>query len=112
MAQDRQVVLTGFGGAYDKIVREYWLSPFEEATGIKVVVVPTANSAELRAKVQAKPVTSHGISSLTVKWTPRRRPTPSVRRTLTTSARSSRIEQICCPAPARHQASSGAEVRR
>ncbi|MER8370960.1 extracellular solute-binding protein, partial [Mesorhizobium sp. M1378] len=52
-AKDRQVVLASSGGAYDKIVREYWLDPFEKATGIKVVVVPTGNSAERRAKVQA-----------------------------------------------------------
>ncbi|QRM32210.1 ABC transporter substrate-binding protein [Microvirga sp. VF16] len=53
MAQVRQVVLASSGGVYEKIIREHWLNPFEVATGIKVVVVPSDNTAETRAKVQA-----------------------------------------------------------
>ncbi|WP_192252239.1 ABC transporter substrate-binding protein [Mesorhizobium caraganae] len=52
-AQDLQVVLASSGGTYEKIVRENWLAPFERATGIKVVVVPSGNTAERRAQVQA-----------------------------------------------------------
>ncbi|WP_051505842.1 ABC transporter substrate-binding protein [Mesorhizobium sp. WSM2561] len=52
-AQDRQVVFSTSGGSYEKAIREYWLEPFEKATGIKVVVVPTGDSAEGRAKVEA-----------------------------------------------------------
>ncbi|WP_051505828.1 extracellular solute-binding protein [Mesorhizobium sp. WSM2561] len=53
MAQDRQVVLASSGGAYDTVLREYWLDPFEQATGIKLIVVPTGGSDERRARVQA-----------------------------------------------------------
>lgn len=62
LAQDRQVVVAMPGGAYEKIVREHWLGPFEKATGIKVVYVRFANTAESRAKVQAM------IASGNVTW--------------------------------------------
>ncbi|ESZ55374.1 hypothetical protein X727_33140, partial [Mesorhizobium sp. L103C119B0] len=63
MAQEnRPVVLATNGGAYEKIIREDWLSPFEEATGIKVVVIPSGNTAERRAHVQAM------IASGNVTW--------------------------------------------
>ncbi|MDX1017177.1 extracellular solute-binding protein [Sinorhizobium medicae] len=52
-AQDRQVVISGSGGSYEKALREYWFDPFEKATGIKVVSVPTADNEEGRAKVEA-----------------------------------------------------------
>ncbi|MBB6414386.1 extracellular solute-binding protein, partial [Mesorhizobium sangaii] len=62
MAKDRQVVLVSNGGAYEKVIRENWLGPFEQATGIKVVVVPSGNTAERRAQVQAM------IASGNVTW--------------------------------------------
>ncbi|WFU51677.1 ABC transporter substrate-binding protein [Sinorhizobium terangae] len=52
-AQDRQVVVSGSGGSYEKAMREYWFDPFEKATGIKVVSVPTGSTEEGRAKVEA-----------------------------------------------------------
>ncbi|MER8370976.1 extracellular solute-binding protein [Mesorhizobium sp. M1378] len=52
-AQDRQVVISGSGGSYEKAMREYWFDPFEKATGIKVVSVPTSDNDEGRAKVEA-----------------------------------------------------------
>ncbi|MER9858488.1 MULTISPECIES: ABC transporter substrate-binding protein [unclassified Mesorhizobium] len=58
----RQIVLASSGGAYDKIVREYWLAPFEKVTGIKVTVVPTGVAHERRAHVQAM------IASGNVTW--------------------------------------------
>ncbi|MFC3320525.1 hypothetical protein [Mesorhizobium cantuariense] len=53
MTQDREVAIGFRGSVYDKIIREYWLDPFENATDIKVVAVPTGNSAG-PAEVEAK----------------------------------------------------------
>ncbi|QRM32226.1 extracellular solute-binding protein [Microvirga sp. VF16] len=52
-AESREVVLAIDGGAYERVMRENWLKPFAQATGIKVVVVSTANPNERRAQVQA-----------------------------------------------------------
>lgn len=57
-AQDLEVVLAS-SGIYEKIIRENWLAPFENVTGIKVVVVPSGNTAERRAQVQAMVVSGN-----------------------------------------------------
>ncbi len=53
IAGDRQVVFSGGGGAYEKTLKKYWFEPFTKATGIKVIYVSTANTAERRTQVQA-----------------------------------------------------------
>lgn len=58
-AEERQVVLATGGGSYEAVIREHWLAPFTEATGIRVVTVAAGNTSDARAKVQAMVATGN-----------------------------------------------------
>lgn len=47
-----EIVVATTGGVFDRALKEAWFVPFEKATGIKVVTVPSTD-AEMRAKAQA-----------------------------------------------------------
>ena len=52
-AEEKRIIFAGGGGAYQKAVEKHWFGPFTEKTGIEVVYVTTAHTAERRTQVQA-----------------------------------------------------------
>lgn len=52
-AQDKTLYLGGYGGSFEKLLKEKVLPPFEEETGAKIVYVP-GNSTDTLAKLQAQ----------------------------------------------------------
>ncbi len=53
IAQARQVVVCSWGGAYQKALREAFFTPFEAATGIKLIDTSAPVVAQVRAQVAA-----------------------------------------------------------
>lgn len=52
-AADKTIYLGGYGGSFEKLLKEKILPPFEAATGAKIVYVP-GNSTDTLAKLQAQ----------------------------------------------------------
>lgn len=52
-AQDKTLYLGGYGGSFEKLLKEKVLPPFEQETGAKIVYVP-GNSTDTLAKLQAQ----------------------------------------------------------
>ncbi|MDH3694750.1 MAG: ABC transporter substrate-binding protein [Gammaproteobacteria bacterium] len=53
LSQDKTLYLGGYGGSFEKLLKEKVLPPFEEETGAKIVYVP-GNSTDTLAKLQAQ----------------------------------------------------------
>ncbi len=52
-AEDKTIYLGGYGGSFEKLLKEKILPPFEAETGAKIVYVP-GNSTDTLAKLQAQ----------------------------------------------------------
>ena len=53
VAADKKIYLGGYGGSFEKLLKEKILPPFEKETGAQVVFVP-GNSTDTLAKLQAQ----------------------------------------------------------
>jgi putative spermidine/putrescine transport system substrate-binding protein len=53
VAQDKTIYLGGYGGSFEKLLKEKILPPFESETGATIVYVP-GNSTDTLAKLQAQ----------------------------------------------------------
>jgi len=53
IAQDKTIYLGGYGGSFEKLLKEKVLPSFEAETGAKIVYVP-GNSTDTLAKLQAQ----------------------------------------------------------
>jgi putative spermidine/putrescine transport system substrate-binding protein len=53
LADENTIYLGGYGGSFEKLLKEKILPPFEQETGAKIVYVP-GNSTDTLAKLQAQ----------------------------------------------------------
>jgi putative spermidine/putrescine transport system substrate-binding protein len=65
------IVFSGWGGSWQKAERDVYFTPFEKATGIKVIDVPDVNLAKIKAMVDAKNVEWDVVQAIGM-WIPQK----------------------------------------
>jgi putative spermidine/putrescine transport system substrate-binding protein len=55
-AEKKEVVVCGWGGAFERVLREAWYDPFEKETGIKVISAASPSISKVKAMVMTKNV--------------------------------------------------------
>ena len=54
---DQQLTITSWGGSYRAAAEKAFVTPFQQATGVKVTIVDNADLARVKAQVESKNVT-------------------------------------------------------
>ena len=68
MAQDKKVVIAGWGGAWEEAAKKAFTQPFEKETGIKIVWTAPIDFGKLKAMVEAKKPEWDVIAAAGMHW--------------------------------------------